>query len=134
MAGNKTHYTISHIENFFSKLLAKAGVSKNVFIGDLPPTTGKSWTDFVLVDVGKQTSNGACSTGYANIYLYARPVSGQSLRKNVCRLSQMEEALDTAISNSKDKDYVLQELYRDSGFDTNRQFHYNMIGVSVIVR
>ena len=134
MAVSKTRFTISHIENFFSKLLAKAAVSKNVFIGELPPTTGKDWGDFVLVDVGKQTPNGACSIGYANIYLYARPASGTTLRKNVKALSKMEDALDKAITASKDSEYVLQELYRDSGFDTTRQFHYNMIGVSVIVR
>lgn len=134
MAKTNTHGTISNIENFFSMLLAKAKVSKNVFIGDLPPTTDKGWTDFILVDVGKQTPNGACFVGYANVYLYARPISGKSLRKNVKVLQTMEEAFDTAIAASKDKNYVLQELYRDSGFDTNRQFHYNMIGVSVIVR
>ncbi len=134
MAAASIYGTISNIENFFSMLLAKAKVSKNVFIGDLPPTTDKSWTDFVLVDVGKQTPNGACSVGYANVYLYARPVSGKSLRKNVKALQAMEEALNAAIASSKDKNYVLQEMYRDSGFDTNRQFHYDMIGVSVTVR
>lgn len=124
---------LSRIENFFSMLLTQGKLSENIFVGELPPTTSKDWQDFVNVDVGQQRDHGAYSSGYANIYLYARP-KGTPLRKNVKQLDKMEGILDDLIENSKDKNYTIQELYRDSGYDSNRQFHFQMISVSVIVR
>ena len=124
---------LSRIENFFSMLLTKGKISKNIFVGELPPTTSKDWNDFVNVDVGQQRDHGAYSSGYANIYLYARP-KGTPLRKDVKTLDKMEGILDNLIKGSNDKNYTIQELYRDSGYDSNRQFHFQMISVSVIVR
>lgn len=124
---------LSRIENFFSMLLTKGKISNNIFVGELPPTTSKNWDDFVNVDVGQQREHGGYSSGYANIYLYARP-KGTPLRKNVKLLDKMEGILDDVIKNSKNKDYTIQVLYRDSGYDSNRQFHFQMISVSVIAR
>lgn len=124
---------LSRIENFFSMLLANKGLSKNIFVGELPPTTYKEWNDFVNVDVGQQRDYGGYSSGYANIYLYARP-KGDPLRKNVKLLEKMECVLDKIIDESKDANYTISTLYRDSGYDSNRQFHFQMISVSVIVR
>lgn len=124
---------LSRIENFFSMLLTKGKISDNIFVGELPPTTSKNWDDFVNVDVGQQREHGAYSSGYANIYLYARP-KGTPLRKNVKLLDKMEEILDDVIKQSNNKDYTIQVLYRDSGYDSNRQFHFQMISVSVIAR
>ena len=124
---------MSRIENFFSMLLTKGKISDNIFVGELPPTTSKNWDDFVNVDVGQQREHGGYSSGYANIYLYARP-KGIPLRKNVKLLDKMEGILDDVIKNSNNKDYTIQVLYRDSGYDSNRQFHFQMISVSVIAR
>ena len=124
---------LSRIENFFSMLLTKGKISDNIFVGELPPTTSKNWEDFVNVDVGQQREHGGYSSGYANIYLYARP-KGIPLRKNVKLLDKMEGILDDVIKNSNNKDYTIQVLYRDSGYDSNRQFHFQMISVSVIAR
>ena len=124
---------LSRIENFFSMLLTKGKISDNIFVGELPPTTSKNWDDFVNVDVGQQREHGGYSSGYANIYLYARP-KGTPLRKNVKLLDKMEGILDDVIKHSNNKDYTIQVLYRDSGYDSNRQFHFQMISVSVIAR
>ena len=124
---------LSRIENFFSILLTKGKISDNIFVGELPPTTSKNWDDFVNVDVGQQREHGGYSSGYANIYLYARP-KGTPLRKNVKLLDKMEGILDDVIKKSNNKDYTIQVLYRDSGYDSNRQFHFQMISVSVIAR
>ena len=124
---------LSRIENFFSILLTKGKISDNIFVGELPPTTSKDWDDFVNVDVGQQRDYGGYSSRYANIYLYARP-KGTPLRKNVKLLDKMEGILDDVIKNSNNKDYTIQVLYRDSGYDSNRQFHFQMISVSVIAR
>lgn len=124
---------LSRIENFFSMLLTKGKISDNIFVGELPPTTSKNWDDFVNVDVGQQRDYGGYSSGYANIYLYARP-KGTPLRKNVKLLDKMEGILDDVIKHSNNKDYTIQVLYRDSGYDSNRQFHFQIISVSVIAR
>lgn len=124
---------LSRIENFFSMLLTKGKISDNIFVGELPPTTSKNWDDFVNVDVGQQRDYGGYSSGYANIYLYARP-KGTPLRKNVKLLDKMEGILEDVIKHSNNKDYTIQVLYRDSGYDSNRQFHFQMISVSVIAR
>lgn len=124
---------LSRIENFFSMLLTKGKISDNIFVGELPPTTSKDWDDFVNVDVGQQRDYSGYSSGYANIYLYARP-KGIPLRKNVKLLDKMEGILDDVIKHSNNKDYTIQVLYRDSGYDSNRQFHFQMISVSVIAR
>lgn len=129
----KTQRRLSRIENFFSMLLPNKGLSDNIFIGELPPTTNKEWEDFVNVDIGQQRDYGGYSLGYANIYLYARP-KGALRRKNVKTLDKMEGVLDMIIDEANSKDYVIQELYRDSGYDTNRQFHFDMISVSVTVK
>ena len=129
----KINRRLSRIENFFSILLADNGLSKNIFVGELPPTTNKEWNDFVNVDVGQQRDYGGYSSGYANIYLYARP-KGDPLRKNVKLLDKMEGVLDKIIDESRDANYTISTLYRDSGYDSNRQFHFQMISVSVIVR
>ena len=129
----RTQRRLSRIENFFSILLTNKGISNNIFIGELPPTTDKDWDDFVNVDVGQQRDKGAYSSGYVNIYLYARP-KGTPLRKNVKLLDKMEGMLDNIINGTDDKDYTIHELYRDSGYDSNRQFHFQMISVSVITR
>lgn len=129
----KTQRRLSRIENFFSMLLSNKGLSDNIFIGELPPTTNKEWEDFVNVDIGQQRDYGGYSLGYANIYLYARP-KGALRRKNVKTLDKMEGVLDMIIDEANSKDYVIQELYRDNGYDTNRQFHFDMISVSVTVK
>lgn len=129
----KTQRRLSRIENFFSMLLSNKGLSDNIFIGELPPTTNKEWEDFVNVDIGQQRDYGGYSLGYANIYLYARP-KGALRRKNVKTLDKMEGVLDMIIDETNSKDYVIQELYRDSGYDTNRQFHFDMISASVTVK
>ena len=129
----KTQRRLSRIENFFSMLLSNRGLSDNIFIGELPPTTNKEWEDFVNVDIGQQRDYGGYSLGYANIYLYARP-KGALRRKNVKTLDKMEGVLDMIIDEANSKDYVIQELYRDSGYDTNRQFHFDMVSVSVTVK
>ena len=129
----KTQRRLSRIENFFSMLLSNKGLSDNIFIGELPPTTNKEWEDFVNVDIGQQRDYGGYSLGYANIYLYARP-KGALRRKNVKTLDKMEGILDMIIDEANSKDYVIQELYRDSGYDTNRQFHFDMFSVSVTVK
>ena len=129
------HDRISYIENYFSVLLTAAEVSDNIFVGTLPLVTDSGWEDMAYIEVQKMTDYDAYSDGSVLIYLYAKPTgSGSTLRKNVTRLNQMERALDTAVEEARDDDYIIVEQWRDSGFDDDRNFHYNVISVSVTVR
>lgn len=114
-------------------LLTGKGISDHIFVGDLPPTTGRSWQNMVLVDVNRQTDYGSHSSGSASIYLYARP-KGTGPVKNVAMLDSMEEALDKAVKEAQVNNYVIDENWRDSGYDNDRNFHYNIVNVSVLVR
>ena len=49
-------------------------------------------------------------------------------------LDSMEEALDKAVKEAQDNNYVIDENWRDSGYDNDRNFHYNIVNVSVLVR
>ena len=129
----RTQRRLSRIENFFSMLLTGKGLSDNIIVGELPPTTSKDWENFVNVDVGQQQDHGAYSSGYTNIYLYARP-KGSPPKKNVKELDRMEGVLDEIIMSANSDEYAIQELYRDGGYDSNRQFHFDMVSVSVIAK
>lgn len=122
---------MSRIENFFSKLLTKKGISDNIFVGEPPIATEKSWESFVVVEVNQQADKNAYASGSASIYLYARP-KGELAKKNVALLDKMEEALDNAIAGNHDGTHTLVEQWRDAGYDSSRLFHYNIINVRVI--
>lgn len=124
---------ISRVENFFSMLLTGKGISDNVFVGELPATVDKEWTNIVLVDVNRQTDYDSHGFGSASIFLYARP-TGKYLKKNVKELDRMEDELNAVIKECQDSDYVLSFNWRDSGYDTNRNFHYNVVNVNVLTR
>ena len=56
-------------------LLTKAGISDNLFIGNMPATVDSSWKDMVLVDVLSLKDYGAYAKGSAN----PLTATGQSL-------------------------------------------------------
>lgn len=130
---------VSRIENFFSMLITQANITDKttVFVGELPPTTKTTWESMVLVDVNRQTDYDAYADCSATIYLYARP-TGEGPTKNVKLLDTMEKALDAAIANSSEAyfnwNYVLQVNWRDSDYDSTRNFHYDVVNVSVFIK
>ena len=38
------------------------------------------------------------------------------------------------VRESCDDNFVISELYRDSGYDTERQFHYVLVSISVVAK
>lgn len=124
---------IAYIENFLSKLLTSAGISDNIFVGTLPTTTDSEWEDMVCVEVQRMTDRAAYSEGSVLVYLYARP-TGTPSRKNVARLNEMERALSEAIEGTRDGYYSCYEQWRDSDYDNDRMFHYNVISLHMNVR
>lgn len=114
-------------------LLTKAGISDNLFIGNMPATVDSSWKDMVLVDVLSLKDYGACAKGSANIFLYAKSVDSHGT-KPVERLYAMELALDKAIESCNDRHYAIEVNFRDADYDQNRNYYYNVYNVQVIIR
>lgn len=130
---DNAYKTTSRTENFFSMLLTKAGISDNLFIGNMPATVDSSWKDILLVDVLSMTDHGSYAKGNANIFLYAKAIDSHGT-KPVKRLYAMELALYKAIESANDPHYVIQVNYRDADYDPNRNYYYNVINVNVIVK
>lgn len=114
-------------------LLTKAGISNNLFIGNMPATVDSSWKDMVLVDVLSLKDYGAYAKGSANIFLYAKSVDSHGT-KPVKQLYAMELALDKAIESCNDLHYVIEVNFRDADYDQNRNYYYNVVNIGLTVR
>lgn len=123
----------SRIENFFSMFLTKAGLSENLFFGNLPAIIESEWEDMVLVDVLKTTDYDAYAQGTVNIYLYSKSTDNLS-KKPVKALYRMETELDAAINSVNDNHYSVEVEWRDNGYDDSRNYYYDCVNVSVTVR
>jgi len=130
--GNRYKRT-SRIENFFSMLLTGAGISDNLFFGNLPAAMNSEWNDMVLVDVLKVSDYDAYAQGTANVFLYAKSTDSLS-RKPVKKLNAMEVALDKAIDGAFDRNYSISVEWRDNDYDSSRDYYYDIVNVSVTVR
>ena len=125
--------TTSKLLNFFSMLLTKSGISENLFIGNLPATVDSSWKDMILVDVLAIRDYGAYAKGQANIFLYCKSIDSYGT-KPVASLYKMELALDKAIKSCNDRHYSIEVNTRDSDYDQNRNYYFNVINISITVR
>lgn len=123
----------SQVENFFSMLLTKAGISKNLFIGSMPATVDRDWKDMVLVDVLSMRDYDAYAQGSANVFLYAKSMNSRGT-KPVKALYKMELALDRAIKKCNDRHYAIDVNFRDADYDQNRNYYYNVINIQVTIK
>jgi hypothetical protein len=123
----------SSVENFFSMMLTKANMAKGVFFGNLPAKINRSWDTMVLVDMNSMKDFDSHVSGSVNIFLYAK-AEGEISEKPIKKLYQMESLLDNAIESSSDEHYVIRANWRDGGYDQSRNFYYNIVNVSVIVK
>ena len=78
MNDNSLYGRVSRVENFFSMLLTKNEVSKQIFISQLPVTIKPDWNDMVLIDVGKGENLGALRRYSVNIFLYGKLADSQA--------------------------------------------------------
>lgn len=130
---DSTLQNISRVENFLSMTLTKSKVSKNIYVGNLPAAIDKGVDDMVFIDVFKVYDYDSHGEAQANIFMYARP-TGTALKKNVKLLNQMEDALTESIKGVEHgKPYAASIIYRDSGYDNNRNFHYNVMNIKIII-
>lgn len=125
---DKNLMNISRIEAFFDSIL-KGKLSKNIFYSDLPPTIKESWSDFVLVDVFSVNDLDGMGTGLVNIYLYAKPLSSGC--KNVKALNNLEDKLTAILKDAEGKPYNITRAYTNTGFDSQCNTHYNIVGLYI---
>lgn len=125
---------ISRIETFLYEKIYGI-VSENTFVGsDLPDKAAipTEWDNICLIDIPNGIYDfDAYGQGIALVYLFARPM--ESGRKNVAVLSEMEAALNQVIENTSDDTYGLSRRLTFTGFDTDIDWHYNVIEITILV-
>ena len=127
----KSVYTrLSRVEDFVTRLIGSVGVSGQIFVQTLPVTLKKGWRDMVLVDVGRGRQNGAYMSYTVNVFLYGRP-TGDLQKKDAELIDGMEEKFREAVRQSSDEHYEITEERCDSGYDTSRNFHFNVVSCIV---
>lgn len=133
MANRQVLYArVSRVENFLNMLLTKYKVSGHIFVSNLPVTIRSEWEDMVLIDVGKGNDFNAYNSFSVNVYLYAKP-QGDLQKKNVKVIDAMEETFGKAVSECNDKHYHPVINWRDSDYDTTRNFHFNVVNLTITV-
>lgn len=125
---HKDKLNISKIETYLNSILDNV-VSKNTFFTTVPDSSvvkSSDWTDMVLVDlpVGIRDLE-AYGRGEVDIVLYARPL--ESGKKNVAKMSELETKLNEAIANASSKEYQLIRDDARSLYDTDIDWHCNVI-------
>lgn len=125
---DKNNLNISKIETYLNSIVDNV-VSNNTFFTTVPDASvvkSSDWTDMVLVDfpIGIKDLE-AYGRGEVDIILYARPL--ESGKKNVAKMSQLETRLNEAIANSRDKNYQLIRDDARSLYDTDIDWHCNVI-------
>jgi hypothetical protein len=132
MDSNKIN--ISKIESFLYEKIDNV-VSKNTFVGSkVPDKTAipTDWNDIVLIDIPNGVRDfDAYGKGTVLVYMFARPQ--ESGRKNVAVLSKMEARLNEVINTSSNDTYLLKRRLTFTGYDTNIDWHYNVIEITLTI-
>ena len=125
---------ISKIETFLNGILDNV-VSKNTFFTATPDASvvkSSDWKDIVLIDIPNGVRDfDAYGKGTVLIYLFARPQ--ESGRKNVAVLSKMEARLNEVINTSSNDTYLLKRRLTFTGYDTNIDWHYNVVEITLTI-
>ena len=126
---DKNNMNISRIETYLHGIIDNK-VSKNTYAGTLPDTIKSDWNDMVLVDCANRLSDmDAYGKAIVLIWLYARPFEDGS--KNVAMMEELETKLNEVIENANDKIYVINRRNTYSDYDSDRQWHCNIVELNV---
>ena len=126
---DKNNMNISRIETYLHGIIDNK-VSKNTYAGTLPDTIKSEWNDMVLVDCANRVSDlDAYGEAIVLIWLYGRPFENGS--KNVAVMDELETKLNEVIENANDKIYVINRRNTYSDYDSDRQWHCNIVELNV---
>lgn len=125
---DKNNLNISKIETYLNSIVDNV-VSNNTFFTTIPDASvvkSSDWKDMVLVDfpIGIKDLE-AYGRGEVDIILYARPL--ESGKKNVAKMSELETKLNEAVANASSVSYQLVRDDARSLFDTDINWHCNVI-------
>lgn len=125
---NKNNLNISKIETYLNSIIDNI-VSNNTFFTALPDASvvkASDWQDMVLIDFPMGIKDlEAMGRGEVDIVLYARPL--ESGKKNVAKMSQLEMKLNEVVAQANDKNYQIVRDDARSMYDTDIDWHCNVI-------
>lgn len=125
---NKDNLNISKIETYLNSIIDNA-VSNNTFFTALPDSSiikSSDWTDMVLIDFPMGIKDlDALGRGEVDIVLYARPL--ESGKKNVAKMSELEMKLNKVVADSYNENYQIIRDDARSMYDTDINWHCNVI-------
>lgn len=125
---------ISKIETYLNSILDNV-VSKNTFFGYMPDASivkSSDWQDMVMVEVPNGIRDmDAYGQGTALVWLYARPL--ESGRKNVAKMSQLEQKLNEALESAQGDNYSIRRRLTYTDYDTNINWHCNVIELIITI-
>lgn len=125
------NFNISNIETFMYGILHGV-LSRNVYVGSLPDTIQDSWNDMCYIDCSNVISDeNACAKGSVLIWLYARPLSNGT--KNVMKMSELEVELNRIIDEQRSGNYRITRTNTYTDYDSNRQWHCNIVELNIII-
>jgi hypothetical protein len=128
MDANKIN--ISKIETYLNSILDNV-VSNNTFFGYMPDASivkSSDWQDMVMVEIPNGVRDmDAYGQGTVLVWLYARPL--ESGRKNVAKMSVLEDRLNDVIANNKDKNYQISRRMTYTDYDTDIDWHCNVVEI-----
>ena len=127
---NANNLNISKIETYLNGILDNV-VSDNTFFGYMPDASivkSSDWQDMVMVEIPNGIRDmDAYGQGTILVWLYARPL--ESGRKNVAKMSELETKLNAVITNAKDKNYQISRRMTFTDYDTDIDWHCNVVEI-----
>lgn len=131
---NANNINISKIETYLNSILDNV-VSNNTYFGYIPDTSivqASDWQDMVMVEIpnGVQDRD-AYGQGTVLVWLYARPL--ESGRKNVAKMSELEQKLTDAIKQSSGDKYYIQRRMTFTDYDTEIKWHCNVVELTITI-
>jgi hypothetical protein len=131
---DKQNLNISKIETYLNDIL-NGVVSDNTFFTTYPNVSvvkASDWKDMVLVDIPSGVRDmDAMGTGTIFIGLYARPL--ESGRKNVAKMSELENKLNDVLETARDSRYMLKRSDVHSTYDDDIDWHCNVVELTILV-
>ena len=131
---DKNILNISKIETYLNSILDGA-VSQNTFFTTYPDPSvvaSSNWQDMVLVDIPSGIRDlEAYGNGFIFVGLYARPL--ESGKKNVAKMSELEQKLNDVIANANNKNYVIVRNDVHSTYDEDINWHCNVVELIIKV-
>lgn len=126
---NKDNINISNVETYLNSIFDNV-ISANTFFGEMisQELIDAEWKDMVLVEIPNGINDfDAFGRGTVLVWLYARPLA--SGRKNVAVMSQLESRLNEVIANANDKNYVISRRLTYTDYDTDINWHCNVVEI-----